>query len=216
MKKITALLEKAEAVIFDLDGVLVDTAVFHYQAWKRLADELGIPFDIEKNEALKGISRMDSLDKILAWGEVQKTDAEKQQLAERKNEWYLELLDTMKTGDVLPGTIALLSWLKDNHKKIALGSASKNAPAILEKTGIIEYFDAVIDGNSVSRSKPDPQVFLLGAEKLGADPANCVVFEDAQSGIEAAIAAGMQVVAVDKDAVLRDYDERVNSLVEAI
>lgn len=216
MKKITALLEKAEAVIFDLDGVLVDTAVFHYQAWKRLADELGIPFDIEKNEALKGISRMDSLDKILAWGEVQKTDAEKQQLAERKNEWYLELLDTMKTGDVLPGTIALLSWLKDNQKKIALGSASKNAPAILEKTGIMEYFDVVIDGNSVSRSKPDPQVFLLGAEKLDADPANCVVFEDAQSGIEAAIAAGMQVVAVDKDAVLRDYDERVNSLVEAI
>lgn len=216
MKKITALLEKAEAVIFDLDGVLVDTAVFHYQAWKRLADELGIPFDIEKNEALKGISRMDSLDKILAWGEVQKTDAEKQQLAERKNEWYLELLDTMKTGDVLPGTIALLSWLQDNHKKIALGSASKNASAILEKTGIMEYFDVVIDGNSVSRSKPDPQVFLLGAEKLDADPANCVVFEDAQSGIEAAIAAGMQVVAVDKDAVLRDYDERVNSLVEAI
>ncbi len=216
MKKITALLEKAEAVIFDLDGVLVDTAVFHYQAWKRLADGLGIPFDIEKNEALKGISRMDSLDKILAWGEVQKTDAEKQQLAERKNEWYLEFLDTMKTGDVLPGTIALLSWLKDNQKKIALGSASKNAPAILEKTGIMEYFDVVIDGNSVSRSKPDPQVFLLGAEKLGVNPANCVVFEDAQSGIEAAIAAGMEVVAVDKDAVLRDYDERVNSLVEAI
>jgi len=216
MKKITALLEKAEAVIFDLDGVLVDTAVFHYQAWKRLADELGIPFDIEKNEALKGISRMDSLDKILDWGKVQKTDAEKQQLAERKNESYLELLDTMKTGDVLPGTIALLSWLKNNQKKIALGSASKNAPAILEKTGIMEYFDVVIDGNSVSRSKPDPQVFLLGAEKLGVDPANCVVFEDAQSGIEAAIAAGMEVVAVDKDAVLRDYDERVNSLVEAI
>lgn len=216
MHKVIKLLEVAEGVIFDLDGVLVDTAAFHFKAWKRLSDELNVPFDEERNEELKGISRMDSLEKILKWGGLNISQEEKNRLASIKNDCYLSLIEEMKEGEVLAGAIPLLQWLKANKKKIALGSASKNARIILEKTGILPYFDAIVDGNSVQKSKPDPEVFVKGAEAMGLDVAHCVVFEDAQSGIDAALAAGMKVVAVGSHSLLNGYDEQVIGLYEVI
>lgn len=184
------------AYIFDLDGVLVDTAVFHYQAWKRLANTLGFDFTESQNEQLKGVSRIESLNKILAWGNVRKTEDEKKQLAEQKNLWYLEMVQKMTANDVLPGVQSFLTAAKAKGKKIALGSASKNAPLILERTGIAHFFDAVVDGNEVSKSKPDPEVFIVAAQRLGVSPKECVVFEDAQAGIDAARAANMQSVGI--------------------
>src|SRR5690606_24273164 len=206
------IIDEATAVIFDLDGVLVDTAVFHYQAWKRLAHQFDFDFTEVENEQLKGVSRTDSLNLILKWANKDIPAQEKEQLASSKNTWYLELVEEMKEGDVLPGTIELLNYLKETGKKIALGSASKNAVRILEKTGILDYFDAIIDGNAVTRSKPDPEVFLKAAEAIGILPADCVVFEDAQAGIAAARSAGMAVIAVDKAHALTQYDARVNGL----
>lgn len=206
------IIDKSAAVIFDLDGVLVDTAVFHYQAWRRMAKEFNFDFTEAENEQLKGVSRVESLELILKWAEKVVPAEEKERLARMKNTWYLELIDGMKNGDVLPGTIALLTYLRGEGKKIALGSASKNAVRILEKTGILDYFDAIIDGNAVTRSKPDPEVFLKAAEAIGILPADCVVFEDAQAGIAAARSAGMAVIAVDKAHALTQYDARVNGL----
>jgi beta-phosphoglucomutase len=183
-------------VIFDLDGVLVDTAIYHFQAWKRLANELGFDFTHEENEQLKGVSRMQSLEKILHWGKVRIPEDGKHKLAAQKNEWYLEYVQQMDQEGLLPGAAALLQWLKANGYKVALGSASKNAQLILRQTGITHFFDCVIDGNAVSESKPDPTVFLRAARGLGVEPRNCVVFEDAQSGIDAARAAEMSVVGV--------------------
>lgn len=206
------IIDKSAAVIFDLDGVLVDTAVFHYQAWRRMAKEFNFDFTEAENEQLKGVSRVESLELILKWAEKVVSAEEKERLARMKNTWYLELIDGMKNGDVLPGTIALLTYLRGEGKKIALGSASKNAVRILEKTGVLDYFDAIIDGNAVTRSKPDPEVFLKAAEAIGILPADCVVFEDAQAGIAAARSAGMAVIAVDKAHALTQYDARVNGL----
>jgi len=206
------IIDKSAAVIFDLDGVLVDTAVFHYQAWRRMAKEFNFDFTEAENEQLKGVSRVESLELILKWAEKVVPAEEKERLARMKNTWYLELIDGMKNGDVLPGTIALLTYLRGEGKKIALGSASKNAVRILEKTGVLDYFDAIIDGNAVTRSKPDPEVFLKAAEAIGILPADCVVFEDAQAGIAAARSAGMAVIAVDKAHALTQYDARVNGL----
>ncbi len=195
-----------KACLFDLDGVLVDTAVFHFQAWRRLALELGFDFTEHQNEQLKGISRMESLDRILAWGGVSLTEAEKQAWATRKNGWYLELVNQMTPADVLPGVRDFLENLRKAGIKTALGSASKNAPLILERVGITDLFDAVIDGNHTSRSKPDPEVFLLGAKALGVPPAECLVFEDAVAGIEAAHRGGMKAVGVGSAAVLREAE----------
>lgn len=194
------------AFLFDLDGVLVDTAVFHFQAWRRLTRELGFDIDEEFNETLKGISRMDSLDRILNHGGVTLTPEEKTAYATRKNDWYLELVNQMTPADVLPGVEDFLKAAKSRNIKIALGSASKNAPVILEKTGILPYFDAVIDGNHVSRSKPDPEVFLKGAQALGVSNAECVVFEDAYAGIQAAKAADMYAVGIGTTEVLSNAD----------
>lgn len=216
MDTVKKLLEATHAVIFDLDGVLVDTAVFHFKAWKRLSDELGIPFDEAKNEELKGISRIDSLKKILDWGGLRKREEEIDSLASTKNDWYLSFIQELNEGDVLVGTLPLLEWLKTNDKKIALGSASKNARIILERTGILPYFDAIIDGNAVHYSKPDPEVFLLGAKAMHIAVDDCVVFEDAQSGIDAARAAGMKVVAVGSPHILKGYDAIINGLNEVI
>lgn len=190
------LIRAHEAVIFDLDGVLVDTAVYHFQAWQRLANELGFDFTHEDNEQLKGVSRMQSLEKILQWGKVQIPQEEKTRLAAQKNEWYLAYVHQMDKEGLLPGAAALLGWLKTNGYRVALGSASKNAQLILRQTGIAHLFDCVIDGNAVSESKPDPAVFLQAAAGLGVDPQRCLVFEDAQSGIDAARAAKMSVVGV--------------------
>lgn len=208
------IIDNAAAVIFDLDGVLVDTAVFHYQAWRRMAQEFDFDFTEKENEQLKGVSRVESLNLILGWAGKDVSAEEKERLATMKNTWYLELVDRMQTGDVLPGTMELLTYLRAEGKKIALGSASKNAVRILEKTGIHVYFDAIIDGNAVSRSKPDPEVFVKAAAQVGVAAADCVVLEDAQAGIEAARAANMPVIAVDKALALTDYDARVNDLSE--
>jgi len=191
-----------EACIFDLDGVIVDTAVYHYKAWKRLANELGFDFTEEDNEKLKGVSRMASLNLILGWGGVTKTDAEKEELATRKNDWYVDMINKMTPDEVLPGAKEFVELCKSDGIKTALGSASKNSMTILEKVDITHLFDVVIDGNKVSKPKPDPEVFLKGAEELNVEPKNCVVFEDAIAGVEAAINGGMKVVGIGSPDVL--------------
>lgn len=187
---------KIKACIFDLDGVIVDTAKYHFIAWRRLANSLGFDFTEAENEKLKGVSRIKSLELILEWGGIRKTNEEIQELARTKNEWYLEYVRKMDDREILPGVLDLLDELKANNIRIALGSASKNAPTILNQIGLTHYFEAVIDGNSVTKSKPDPEVFLLGAETLGCDPVDCVVFEDAAKGVQAAKAANMLAIGV--------------------
>lgn len=202
------------AFLFDLDGVLVDTAVFHFKAWRRLTQELGFDIDEEFNETLKGISRMDSLDRILAHGNVSLSQEEKNVYAKQKNEWYLELVNQMTPADILPGVEDFLKEAQNQGIKIALGSASKNAQIILEKTGILHYFDALIDGNHVSKSKPDPEVFLKGAEALEVSNEQCVVFEDAFAGIQAAKAANMYAVGIGNPEVLKNADVVIAGFVD--
>ena len=184
------------AVIFDLDGVIVSTDDCHYRAWKRLADEEGIYFDREINHRLRGVSRMESLSIVLERANRPYTVEERQVLAERKNGYYRELINELTPEHILPGVMPLMERLKQHGIKIAIGSSSKNTPLILERLGLANYFDAVADGNAVTNSKPDPEVFLLAAEKLGVPPAQCVVIEDADAGVEAALAAGMRVIGV--------------------
>ncbi|MBC7744814.1 MAG: beta-phosphoglucomutase [Flavobacterium sp.] len=203
-----------KACIFDLDGVLVDTAGFHYRAWKKLANRLNFDFTIQDNEKLKGINRKESLELILDWGKVFKTSYEKQELAQLKNTWYVEMISGMTPVDVLPGALRLLQELKAAGYKIALGSASKNAGIILNKVELIRYFNAVVDGNVVTESKPDPQVFLKGAEMLQVSPASCVVFEDAFAGVEAAKAGGMKVVGIGSTKALAAADLVISGLHE--
>lgn len=195
-----------KAVIFDLDGVLVDTAIYHFQAWHRLAEDLGYSFSIVDNEQLKGVSRIESLELILKWAGAEKSEAEKADLLVLKNQWYLELIEQLNPEHLLSGSLELLKKLQQKGIKIGLGSASKNAMGILVKTGIITYFDALIDGNVVQLSKPNPQVFLKGAEVLEIAPAHCLVLEDAQSGIDAARAAGMQVIGIGLEEHLKGAD----------
>ena len=201
-----------KACIFDLDGVIVDTAVYHYKAWKRLANELGFDITEEQNENLKGVSRMRSLDLILQWGGVTKTDAEKEELATRKNTWYVEMINKMTPDEILPGAEKFLQACIDAGLKTALGSASKNSATILEKVGITHFFNAIIDGNKVSKPKPDPEVFLKGAEELGIPAENCVVFEDAIAGIEAAHNGGMKGIGIGSPKVLTEADLVVSGL----
>lgn len=198
--------------IFDLDGVLVDTAKYHFLAWQRLAKELNIEFTIEDNERLKGVSRMRSLDIILEIGQVTLDEGQKFTLADKKNEWYKEYIMKMDETEILTGVSAFLSHIKSKGMKVALGSASKNSPIILERTGLSKYFDAIVDGNDVSTAKPDPEVFLLGAEKLQLKPEECVVFEDAQAGVEAAKAAGMKVIAVGCEENLKGADLYIENM----
>lgn len=202
------------ACIFDLDGVLVDTAVYHYQAWKKLANSLGFDFSKEQNEQLKGVNRMRSLEMILNWGNVEKSEAEKEELAALKNSWYVEMISKMSASEVLPGSLTLLQNLHAQGIKIALGSASKNSGLILERTNLTHYFDAIVDGNSVTTSKPDPEVFIKGAELLQAAPQDCIVFEDAAAGVQAAIAAKMAVVGVGEAINLPGADKLVKDLSE--
>ena len=182
--------------LFDLDGVIVDTAVFHFQAWRRLAQKLGGDFTEEQNEQLKGVSRVDSLKKIIEWTGATVSDEEFQTLMVEKNEWYLELVQGLGTQDALPGALNFLQTAYDQGIKIALGSASKNAPMILEKLGITPLFTAIIDGNNVVNGKPHPEVFLKGAEALGLEPSECVVFEDSIAGVQAAKTGGMSSVGI--------------------
>jgi beta-phosphoglucomutase len=194
---------KLKACIFDLDGVIVDTAKYHYQAWKNIANELGFEFTETHNERLKGVSRMRSLDILLEVGGIHHlTQEQKEDLAFRKNEEYKGLINQMTPDEILPGVVEFLTSLRHEGFSIALGSASKNTPTILNRVQLTSYFDVVVDGNSVSTAKPDPEVFLTGAQKLGVEAKYCCVFEDAQAGIEAANRAGMFCIGVGSPLVL--------------
>jgi beta-phosphoglucomutase len=182
--------------IFDLDGVIVDTAKYHFLSWRRLANELGFDFTEKQNEQLKGVSRIRSLEIILQMGGIKANEKEKEALAGQKNHWYLEYIAAMNESEVLPGAGQFLAQLRSAGRKIALGSASKNARLILEKVNLMDQFDAVVDGNLVSEAKPNPEVFLKAAALLGLEPADCIVFEDAQAGIEAALRAGMFCIGI--------------------
>jgi beta-phosphoglucomutase len=188
--------------------------VYHFKAWKRLANELGFNFTAAQNEKLKGVSRARSLELILEWGGIQKSAAEQQELATRKNEWYIDMVHHMTPEEILPGAKELLENLRAAGIKTALGSASKNARVILEKVDILPLFDVVVDGNMVAASKPDPEVFLKVAEALGVAPENCIVFEDAIAGVEAGKAGGMKVVGIGDKNVLREADLVVSGLQE--
>jgi beta-phosphoglucomutase len=207
-------MRKIEACIFDLDGVIVDTAKYHYLAWKKLARELGFEFTEAQNEKLKGVSRMDSLDILLKFGNVNLNHEEKLGLAEKKNNWYVEFISNIKSDDILPGAKEFLEIVRNKKIKTALGSVSKNAMVILSKLGLNAYFDAIIDGNKVVHAKPNPEVFLLGAKELNVLPENCVVFEDAEAGIQAAINAGMYSIGIGNSEILHQANFVINSLEE--
>ena len=193
-----------KAFIFDLDGVIVDTAKYHYLAWKKIANELGIDFTHEHNELLKGVSRVRSLDIILGLGNVEASQDQKDQWLVQKNEEYLTYLVDMDQSEILPGVMSVLEFLKANQQPIALGSASKNARPILEKTGILSYFDVIVDGNDVSNAKPDPEVFLQAAQKLGISNENSIVFEDSVAGIQAANIATMTSIGIGEASILNE------------
>ena len=202
--------------IFDLDGVITDTAKFHYQAWKALADSLGISIDETFNETLKGISRMDSLDRILAHGHRENafTPAEKEALAQQKNDHYVQLLEHLTTEDVLPGVVPLLQQAQGGHIPCAVASASKNAPLILEKLGVRAYFATIVDPDSLSKGKPDPEIFLAAADSIGVLPQNAIGFEDAQSGIDGLKAAGIYAVGLSASQPLIGADMQVSEMTE--
>ena len=202
--------------IFDLDGVITDTAKFHYQAWKALADSLGISIDETFNETLKGISRMDSLDRILAHGHRENafTPAEKEALARQKNDHYVQLLEHLTTEDVLPGVVPLLQQAQARHIPCAVASASKNAPLILEKLGVRAYFATIVDPDSLSKGKPDPEIFLAAADSIGVLPQNAIGFEDAQSGIDGLKAAGIYAVGLSASQPLIGADMQVSEMTE--
>ena len=185
-----------EACLFDLDGVIVDTAKYHFLAWQELARKLGFEFTKLDNERLKGVSRMRSLDILLEIGGIELDEDQKQLLASQKNEQYVSCITKMKPDEILPGVLVFLGELKAAGIKTAIGSASKNAPLILDRLQLTSFFDAIIDGNKVANAKPDPEVFLKGAIELGVNPRKCVVFEDAAAGIEAALNGGMKCVGI--------------------
>lgn len=195
---------KIKAVLFDLDGVIVTTDDCHYKAWKMMADDEGIYFDRQINERLRGVSRMESLQIILEKANKEYTDDEKNTLAEKKNNIYVDLIQKLTPQDILPGVIKNLNTLKENGIKIAIASSSKNTKTILKQIGLIDCFDAISDGNNIKNSKPDPEVFLKAADMVGVEYENCLVVEDADAGVLAGKAAGMKTVAV-ANAVGGDY-----------
>jgi len=207
-------MSKIKACIFDLDGVIVDTAVYHYKAWRRLANQLGFDFTEEQNEELKGISRIESLKIILHWGGVTKSDEEMQELATLKNTWYVDMITKMTPDEILPGAKEFLELVRAKNYLTALGSASKNSETILNQIGLMHLFDALVDGNKVTKSKPDPEVFLVGAQELNVNPQECVVFEDAIAGVQAAKAGNMKAVGIGKADVLTEADIVVAGLNE--
>ncbi|NAS31356.1 beta-phosphoglucomutase [Flavobacteriaceae bacterium R38] len=200
--------------IFDLDGVIVDTARFHFLAWKKTAYELGHELTQAQNEKLKGVSRVDSLKKILEWAGIEISEERFNTFLEEKNKDYLEYVNKMTSDDILPGVFDFISKIRKQKYPVALGSASKNAPRILEKVGLMQMFDTIVDGNSVTKAKPDPEVFLVGAENLGVDPENCIVFEDSEAGIEAANKAGMTSIGLGDKEILGHADYVFNSFKE--
>ncbi|HSP83287.1 MAG TPA: beta-phosphoglucomutase [Gillisia sp.] len=197
---------KSKGIIFDLDGVIVDTAKFHYLAWRKLANDLGFDISEDQNEQLKGVSRVRSLEKILGWGNVSLSQDNFMEQMAIKNDNYLSYISTMTSKDILPGVQKVLDFFLENNIPIALGSASKNAKSILEKTGLYQKFTAVVDGNDVEKAKPDPEVFLIAAARLNVEPSNCIVFEDAQAGIQAANSAGMISIGIGDEDNLKEAD----------
>jgi beta-phosphoglucomutase len=210
------MLENFKGALFDLDGVIVDTAKYHFLAWNRLARELGFTFTEHHNERLKGVSRVHSLEILLEIGRISLSEEKKLLVADLKNKWYVEYISNMKQSEILPGAREYLTQLRNGGIKIALGSASKNAPMILENLQITELFDAIVDGNITSKAKPDPEVFLLGAAKLGLLPEECIVFEDAAAGVEAGKNAGMRVVGIGNVEILKRADFVIKGLYELV
>lgn len=207
-------MSKIKACIFDLDGVIVDTAVYHYKAWRKLANQLGFDFTEEQNEELKGISRIESLKIILNWGSVSKSETEMEELATLKNTWYVDMITKMTPDEILPGAKEFLELVRAHNYLTALGSASKNSETILNQIGLIDLFDALVDGNKVTKSKPNPEVFLVGARELNVKPDECVVFEDAIAGVQAAKHGNMKAVGIGKADVLTEADLVVAGLNE--
>ncbi|MFF2016531.1 beta-phosphoglucomutase [Paenibacillus sp. NPDC058177] len=210
------MLQNMKGAIFDLDGVIVDTAKYHFLAWAELARELGFEFTEADNERLKGVSRMRSLDILLEVGGLDFPEEEKLAMADKKNRLYVEFINKLDQSELLPGVKEYLTGLRERGVGIALGSASKNAMFILDKLNITELFDAVVDGNKVSNAKPDPEVFLTGAVELKLQPEECIVFEDAEAGVEAGKAAGMKVVGIGNPEILKEADLVVAGLHELL
>jgi beta-phosphoglucomutase len=214
----------SKGFIFDLDGVIVDTAKYHYLAWKNLAEDLNIPFSKAQNEELKGVSRVESLKKILDWGGLSISETEFDSIMHGKNSKYLSYISNMTEDEILPDVKKTLDFLISKKQKIALGSASKNARHILEKVSLIESFEVIVDGNNVTKAKPDPEVFIKAAQELGALSKDCIVFEDSIAGIQAANTAGMTSVGIgdekvlfEADYVFKDFTEMSNEfLIELI
>ncbi|KZS46623.1 beta-phosphoglucomutase [Paenibacillus glucanolyticus] len=193
-----SIAKSLKAVIFDLDGIITDTAEYHYQAWKATATELGIPFTREFNENLKGVSRMDSLMLLLSQAEtpVNYSEGELVQLADRKNKLYVELIETITPADLLPGVTEFVADIRAAGLKTAIASASKNAIAVLTRLGVMDQFDVIVDVTKLTNNKPDPEIFLTAAAQLGIEPADCIGVEDAASGVDAIKGAGMFAVAI--------------------
>ncbi|MFY7671738.1 beta-phosphoglucomutase [Tenacibaculum sp. MEBiC06402] len=192
--------------IFDLDGVIVDTAKYHFLAWKKLANDLGIDFTEHQNEQLKGVSRVKSLEKILDWGGISLSEDAFQDQMNKKNTDYLSYIETMKEDEILVDVPKVLTFLKNEQQPIALGSASKNARKILKKVALYESFDSIVDGTNVSKAKPDPEVFLIAAKELEMKPEKCVVFEDSIAGVQAANRANMISIGIGEPEVLSEAD----------
>ena len=192
--------------IFDLDGVIVDTAKYHFLAWQKLAKSIGIDFSHEQNEQLKGVSRVKSLEKILAWGNKTISEDKFNALMASKNDDYLSFIAKMNHDEILPDVPKVLNYLKEQNQPISLGSASKNARQILEKVDLLKQFDAIVDGNDVSKAKPDPEVFLIAAKALSIKPEDCIVFEDSVAGVQAANTANMISIGIGEKSVLHEAD----------
>lgn len=214
---------KRKGFIFDLDGVIVDTAKYHFLAWRNLANSLHIDFSHEQNEQLKGVSRIKSLEKILNWGGISISAVEFENLLVQKNEEYLSYISKMDESEILPDTERILNFLIDYQQGIALGSASKNAVPILEKINLLDKFECIVDGNSVIKGKPNPEVFLKAADGLQVSPEDCIVFEDSIAGIQAANAADMLSIGIgekevlgEADFVFKDFTEISNEFLKSL
>ena len=200
--------------IFDLDGVIVDTAKYHYLAWRKLANELGFEFTKEQNELFKGVSRKRCLEILLDIGNITATQDQFETWMVEKNVDYLAYIEKMDSSEILPDVTRVLKYLKNKNIPIALGSASKNARPILEKVDLLPYFDSIVDGNSVTKAKPDPEVFLIAADNLGVAANSCVVFEDAVAGIQAANAANMVSIGIGDAEILNEANYNFNDFTE--
>lgn len=199
-----------KGLIFDLDGVIVDTAKYHYKAWKRLADEIGVDFDEQKNEKLKGVNRKDSLIRLLGY-EPEASQTEK--WCAQKNSYYLEYLETINASDILPGAVSFLEAAHASGRfKTALASSSKNAMLVLEKLNLTKYFNAVVDGTNITQAKPHPEIFLTAASKIGTKPEESIVIEDAESGVEGAKRADMLCVGIGDPRYLKAADHVIKDL----